>query len=159
MMKKAAIQALEVLQRASDAGYSIECDEAITALQAAIDAPKPLANVCKGKNCGSTNPKWHSAECFEDHDMVCGSAKPVGYVRHYAIQHLSKPGHTVINHEPQDTSQETPDVPLYLHPPAAREPLPSFEIVGMYDEQPTCDADMIEFARAIEAAHGIGAKQ
>ena len=41
-------------------------------------------------------------------------------------------------------------------PPAAqRKPLPAHEIVTMYEENPTSDSDMIAFARAIEAAHGI----
>lgn len=39
--KAAMQQALDVLQRASDAGYSIECEAAIAALTAAIDAPEP----------------------------------------------------------------------------------------------------------------------
>lgn len=34
-------------------------------------------------------------------------------------------------------------------------PLPDHEIVTMYAECPNSDAEMIEFARAIEAAHGI----
>lgn len=34
-------------------------------------------------------------------------------------------------------------------------PLPDHEIVTMYAECPRSDAEMIEFARAIEAAHGI----
>lgn len=38
---------------------------------------------------------------------------------------------------------------------AQRKPLPSYEIVTMYDERPTSDGDMIAFARAIEHAHGI----
>ena len=48
-------------------------------------------------------------------------------------------------------------VPLYTSPPQ-RQPLPAHEIVTMYDESPTSDSDMIAFARAIEAAHGIGEK-
>lgn len=40
-------------------------------------------------------------------------------------------------------------------PPAQRKPLTAHEIVTMYDESPTGDSDMIAFARAIEAAHGI----
>jgi hypothetical protein len=45
---------------------------------------------------------------------------------------------------------------LKTTPPAAqRKPLPAHEIVTMYDERPTGDSDMIAFARAIEAAHGI----
>ena len=34
-------------------------------------------------------------------------------------------------------------------------PLLVSDIVTMYAERPTCDADMIEFAREIEQAHGI----
>ena len=39
MTKDEALRlALEVLKRASDAGYSIECEEAITAVEAALEA-------------------------------------------------------------------------------------------------------------------------
>jgi hypothetical protein len=34
--------ALEVLERASDAGYSIECEEAVTALRKALVQPDPV---------------------------------------------------------------------------------------------------------------------
>ena len=44
--------------------------------------------------------------------------------------------------------------PLYTTPPQ-RKPLLASDIVTMYEENPRCDADMVEFARAIEAAHGI----
>ena len=44
--------------------------------------------------------------------------------------------------------------PLYTAP-TQRKPLLASEIVTMYAERPTSDNDMIEFARAIEAAHGI----
>ena len=42
----------------------------------------------------------------------------------------------------------------YATPPQ-RKPLLASEIVTMYAERPTSDNDMIDFARAIEAAHGI----
>ena len=55
--------------------------------------------------------------------------------------------------------------PLYTSPPAstatsedvrlARKPLPAHEIVTLYEENPRSDSDMIDFARAVEAAHGI----
>ena len=48
---------------------------------------------------------------------------------------------------------------LYTKTLSYQTPLPAHEIVTMYDESPTCDADMIEFARAIEAAHNIGEKK
>jgi len=44
-------------------------------------------------------------------------------------------------------------VPLYTTPPQ-RKPLSNQKIIEMYNE-PRSDAEMIEFARAIEAAHGI----
>jgi hypothetical protein len=43
---------------------------------------------------------------------------------------------------------------LYTTPPAQRKPLTDEEIYDMYNE-PRSDAEMIAFARAIEAAHGI----
>lgn len=47
-------------------------------------------------------------------------------------------------------------IPFYLAAGAhERKPLKASEIVTMYAEQPMCDADMIEFAREVEAAHGI----
>jgi hypothetical protein len=42
--------------------------------------------------------------------------------------------------------------------PPQRKPLLASEIVTMYAERPTSDNDMMEFARAIEAAHGIKEK-
>ncbi len=44
-------------------------------------------------------------------------------------------------------------IPLYTTPPH-RKPLSNQKIIEMYNE-PRSDAEMIEFARAIEAAHGI----
>ena len=44
--------------------------------------------------------------------------------------------------------------PLYTTPPQ-RKPLLASDIVMMYDENPRSDSEMIAFARAIEAAHGI----
>ncbi len=31
---------------------------------------------CAGRNCGSTNPNLHSAECFEDYENATGMAQP-----------------------------------------------------------------------------------
>lgn len=35
-------------------------------------------------------------------------------------------------------------------------PIPDHELVTMYDERPTSDLEMIEFAREVERRHGIG---
>ena len=45
---------------------------------------------------------------------------------------------------------------LYTKTLSCQAPLPAHEIVTMYDESPTCDGDMIAFARAILARAGIG---
>ena len=42
-LEQAARQALETLERASDAGYSVECDETITALREALEQAAPKA--------------------------------------------------------------------------------------------------------------------
>ena len=51
------------------------------------DCPEPLHLVpqqpqvqpCAGRNCGSTNPNLHSAECFEDYQKATGMAQPDAY--------------------------------------------------------------------------------
>ena len=38
-----------------------------------VYAPKqPQMQPCAGRNCGSTNPNLHSAECFEDYEKATG---------------------------------------------------------------------------------------
>ncbi len=38
---------------------------------------------------------------------------------------------------------------------AAMKPIPAYDLVSRYAERPTSDREMIEFARAVEAHHGI----
>ena len=49
-------------------------------------------------------------------------------------------------------------VTTVAQPAQERKPLLASDIVTMYAECPRSDKEMIEFARAIEAAHGIGGK-
>jgi hypothetical protein len=37
---------------------------------------QPQMQPCAGRNCGSTNPNLHSAECFEDYEKSTGMAQP-----------------------------------------------------------------------------------
>ena len=62
---------------------------------------------------------------------------------------------TIDNHF-EDCVRDWPDgeYKLYTSPPAQRKPLTDERIYDMYNE-PRSDAEMVEFARAIEAAHGI----
>ena len=38
----------------------------------AEQASQPQVQPCAGRNCGSTNPNLHSAECFEDYEKTTG---------------------------------------------------------------------------------------
>ena len=40
-----------------------------------ISTPRQM-QPCAGRNCGSTNPNLHSAECFEDYEKSTGMAQP-----------------------------------------------------------------------------------
>lgn len=117
--KAAMQQALDVLQRASDAGYSIECEAAIAALQAAIDAP---------------------------------DAEPVAWMH---------PSGGVLRHPATGLERSTHTIPLYLHPPAVREPLTREQKKQMW-RNATIEMCSHEncYWRGIadaEAAHGITA--
>ena len=70
-------------------------------------------------------------------------AEPVQEPVAYAV------GRTLHWHEGKGVN----DAQLYLAPPQ-RKPLTEEEIYGMYSE-PSSDAEMVEFARAVERAHGI----
>ena len=39
---------------------------------------QPQMQPCAGRNCGSTNPNLHSAECFEDYEKSTGMNQWVG---------------------------------------------------------------------------------
>ena len=47
-----------------------EVDKAIDALRERLAQPE--MQPCAGRNCGSTNPNLHSAECFEDYEKSTG---------------------------------------------------------------------------------------
>ena len=61
------------------------------------------------------------------------------------------------SNEPFSCFDDEQSVPLYTVPPQ-RQPLLASDIVTMYEENPRSDSEMIAFARAIEAAHGIKEK-
>ena len=68
-------QALEAMLAFPD-DISDEMFEAIRALKERLAQPE--MEPCAGRNCGSTNPNLHSAECFEDYEKATGQgAAPV----------------------------------------------------------------------------------
>ena len=64
----------ELMQQALEA---LESDNPDIQLRAAIALRERLAQPemepCAGRNCGSTNPNLHSAECFEDYEKATGT--------------------------------------------------------------------------------------
>jgi hypothetical protein len=72
-LREAAQQALEALEIHSAIKHPQQRhyrDSAIEALRAAL--AEPQMQPCAGRNCGSTNPNLHSAECFEDYEKSTG---------------------------------------------------------------------------------------
>ena len=69
-------QALEALELHAEQyphmqkGYTVD---AITALRERLAQPE--MEPCAGRNCGSTNPNLHSAECFEDYEKATGMSQ------------------------------------------------------------------------------------
>ena len=70
-------QALEALVAAYQGKDKTgQVTEAITALRERLAQPE--MEPCAGRNCGSTNPNLHSAECFEDYEKATGMNQWVG---------------------------------------------------------------------------------
>ena len=64
----------ELMQQALDALNHVNVQDRvqiITALRERL--AQPQMQHCAGRNCGSTNPNLHSAECFEDYDKATGA--------------------------------------------------------------------------------------
>jgi hypothetical protein len=98
---------------------------------------------CKGENCGSINPKLHSAECFDEHESTVLNIKPFGY-----FEFVLDDGDGYWR-EIEDGGID--GKPLYTSPPQ-RQPLTDAEIWQMVND---CsfnrDLHADKFARAIEA--------
>jgi hypothetical protein len=95
---------------------------------------------------------------WADHAPGCVRAEPVQepVAWRWRMRNLTDaPGFvqpwTVTTYYPREQANEIE--PLYTTPPQ-RKPLPVDQIYEMYNE-PCSDAEMVEFARAIERAHGI----
>ena len=54
--------------------WIVDCQD-IVGFARALERSKPQMQPCAGRNCGSTNPNVHSAECFEDYEMARGMAQ------------------------------------------------------------------------------------
>ena len=71
---KLALEALEEINKLSIGENAIclpaEIDGAMDALRERLAQPE--MEPCAGRNCGSTNPNLHSAECFEDYEKATG---------------------------------------------------------------------------------------
>ena len=155
LLEKAAHMALEALEfycvRSED-GEDLtpeKTKKAITDLRVALEQPT------EKEPCGwrkKHNGEWVYAFSNDAWEFIRKGqpeqqepvARVVGY---YA-------GRCVI--EPLDPAAVMPNNMALYTRPQAREPLTDEQIYDMYNE-PRSDAEMLEFARAIEAAHGIHA--
>ena len=63
-------QALEAIEDARNGSQRKPSEPVITALRERLAQPE--MQPCAGRNCGSTNPNLHSAECFEDYEKATG---------------------------------------------------------------------------------------
>ena len=115
---------------------------------------KPQMQPCAGRNCGSTNPNLHSAECFEDYDKATGMAQP-------AQQEpvLETVYETIIQWDEGGGKRSRRElarriVALYTAPPQ-RKPLTDEEVEQVCVPLKAAMLSFTEVARAIEAAHGI----
>ena len=74
---KMALEALEEINQLSVGENAIclpaEIDGAMDAIREALAQPE--MQPCAGRNCGSTNPNLHSAECFEGYEKSTGMSK------------------------------------------------------------------------------------
>ena len=68
------LEAMEEINKLSVGENAIclpaEIDTAMDALRERLAQPE--MEPCAGRNCGSTNPNLHSAECFEDYEKSTG---------------------------------------------------------------------------------------
>ena len=137
MSKEAMKLALEALEEIADEVFSAYDNKLGAAILALREA---LAERCV---CGEPDtPGTHRTDgpCLAEQPA---QQEPFGYFR-YDLRLDA----WVQNREGK------PGTAFYTSPPAQRKPLTDEEIYDMYNE-PRSDAEMLEFARAIEAAHGI----
>jgi hypothetical protein len=172
MTIEAMKQALEALENTTPTGFNMERDKqfyaAITALRTAIAEAEKQEPVAWYDSISG----WTDFTFYKPHRKPSSpSAKwiplyttpPAAPVQEpVALENVYE---TIIHWDEGGGKRSRRElarriVDLYTTPPAAqRQPLPAHEIVTMYEESPTSDSDMIAFARAIEAAHGIGEKK
>lgn len=96
-------------------------------------------------------PQMYSTIAAIKEALAQPEQEPVAYTTGHCENHKQKGGCQL--HNLQCGWPDCDRKPITA--PPQRKPLSASEIVTMYAERPTSDNDMIEFARAIEAAHGI----
>lgn len=131
-------------QGSTDAAFDIfqELVERYKAMQPAKMQP------CAGRNCGSTDPNLHSAECFEDYEKVTGMNRqePVAWVIGKYLDRKEENLRTCIDKElPLGT-------PLYTAPPQREwQGLTDEEIFEIWMKSPAETEDRFAFVKAVIA--------
>lgn len=146
-------QALEALETG---GWN-KTTASITALRERL--AQPQMQPCAGRNCGSTNPNLHSAECFEDYEKTTGMAQPEQEPVAWGVIASNTGKMCQVELDFAEVEEISPKwvVPLYTTPPQ-RKPLTHeqrFDLLTSFEphknkwEAPAILIDMVE------AAHGI----
>ena len=134
--------------------WVVDCQD-VVGFARAIERSKPQMQPCAGRNCGSTNPNLHSAECFEDYEKATGMAQQEPVLWRWKDTDMVSPY--------SKTGTEGWQ-PLYTRP-QEREPLTDERVQEVVREAhiafclnkfPTFEEAII---RKTEAAHGIGEKK
>ena len=140
---KLALEALELHGKQYPHMVKGYCLDAITAIREAL-AEQPAQQ--RPQNCGTGY--CSCIECLFEPEHQ----EPVAYAVYHRMGG-SKSLHWSEQHSEDGDHNEYRLVPLYASPQPSK-PLTDEQIMEMYNE-PRSDAEMIAFARAIEAAHGI----
>ena len=124
---------------------------------------QPQMQPCAGRNCGSTNPNLHSAECFEDYEKATGMAQPQQEPVALLNAIRAEPTEMIHKWRVVDIIQSSPPQGIYYTPPAQRKPMPDDEIWKFWWSRPevpegeddSMEAEFVAAVRAVLAAHGI----
>ena len=122
-----------------------KCDSALAEELSAWDIDPPLHHVLEASNaCGPAIAAIDEALAEQP-----AQQEPVAYL----VYDFDAESQYLAFDEELGDMDGCEVTPLYTSPPASK-PLTDEQIMEMYNE-PRSDAEMLEFARAIEAAHGI----
>jgi hypothetical protein len=132
------------------------------ATDSTINLSQQVAVPCKGKNCGSTNHKLHSAECFAEYERAIGQPQVAQVSQGYYCVACETHVSGACNSIDCPISDEAPPPQPEAQQVAVPVPLSDEQIEDMRGDANRGfnfeKGDYIKAIRDAEAHHGIGAK-